>query len=164
MSRPASETSIRPVTSDSERQACARLMSESEPWVTLGRTYEGSLEILSDLSRELYWIESATEWVGFLLISMQGPFKGYIQTICIRPECRGRGLGTEIVGWAEARILRESPNVFMCVSDFNTEAFRLYRKLGYQVVGQLDDFLVRGKGEILLRKTAGPLSEFRATR
>jgi len=64
------------------------------------------------------------------------------------------------VEWAEARIFRDSPNVFMCVSSFNANAFRLYQRLGYEVVGELRDYLVRGHSEILLRKTRGPWTEF----
>jgi ribosomal-protein-alanine N-acetyltransferase len=50
--------------------------------------------------------------------------------------------------------------VFMCVSSFNDGARRLYQRLGYQVVGELTDYIVRGHSEILLRKTSGPLATF----
>ena len=49
----------------------------------------------------------------------------------------------------------------MCVSSFNTEAQKLYLRLGYEIVGELKDYIVAGYSEILLRKTIGPLSEFR---
>jgi ribosomal protein S18 acetylase RimI-like enzyme len=48
----------------------------------------------------------------------------------------------------------------MCVSSFNEGASRLYQRLGYHVVGELRDYLVRGHSEILLRKTIGPIGEF----
>jgi ribosomal protein S18 acetylase RimI-like enzyme len=64
------------------------------------------------------------------------------------------------VEFAERRILQVSPNVFMCVSSFNHGARRLYQRLGYQVIGELPDYLVRGHSEILLRKTTGPLAGF----
>lgn len=57
--------------------------------------------------------------------------------------------------------LRESPSVFLCVSSFNAGAQGLYRRLGYTVVGELTDYLVRGHGEVLMRKSRGPWSEFR---
>ena len=94
---------IRPVGSAMERQACARLMSESEPWLTLQRDFETSLALVSDPTRETYWIEHAGTWAGFLLLYLQGPFRGYIQTICLTPDVRGRGLGTAVLDWAEAR-------------------------------------------------------------
>jgi hypothetical protein len=36
----------------------------------------------------------------------------------------------------------------------------LYLRLGYEVVGELRDYLVRGHSEWLLRKSVGPLAEF----
>jgi [ribosomal protein S18]-alanine N-acetyltransferase len=157
-----SETlAIRPVGSAAEREVCAKLMTESEPWRTLRRDFETALALVSDPTRETYWIEQAGSWAGFLLLYLQGPFRGYIQTICLVPEVRGQGLGTAVLRWAEERIFRESPNVFLCVSDFNTGALRLYRRLGYELIGALPDFLVAGSAELLLRKTRGPWSSFR---
>lgn len=89
---------------------------------------------------------------------MTGAFVGYIQTICIDPARRGQGLGSRLVEFAEQRILMVSPNVFMCVSSFNLDARRLYERLGYKVVGELTDYIVRGRSEVLLRKTLGPLT------
>jgi ribosomal protein S18 acetylase RimI-like enzyme len=151
---------VRPIGSAAEREACARLMSESEPWLTLGRDYAASLALISDPTREAWWIEHDGAWAGFLLLYLQGPFRGYIQTLCLAPACRGRGVGTLALAWAEERIFRESPNVFLCVSDFNPGALRLYQRLGYQLVGALPDFLVPGSAELLLRKTRGPWSAF----
>ncbi len=152
---------IRPVGSVTEREACARLMIASEPWVTLGRDFETALALVSDPTREAYWIEHAGAWAGFLLLYLQGPFRGYIQTICLAPELQGLGLGSAVLRWAEDRIFRESPNVFLCVSDFNTGALRLYRRLGYDLIGALPDFLIAGSAELLLRKSRGPWSTFR---
>jgi [ribosomal protein S18]-alanine N-acetyltransferase len=145
-------------TSDAE--ACAALMASSEPWLTLGRSYETSLAIIEDPTRETYVARDGGQLIGFLIICMTGAFVGYIQTICIHPQHRGRGLGSRIVEFAEQRILSEVPNVFMCVSSFNHAARRLYQRLGYEVVGELPDYIVTGHSEILLRKTTGPLSGF----
>ena len=157
------DVAVRPVGGGQERERCAALMAASEPWRTLGRSFEASLAIVSDPSREVYWVEQAGQWAGFLVLYMDGPFRGYIQTVCLRDECRGRGVGSAVVRWAEERIFRESPNVFMCVSDFNTGARRLYLRMGYEVIGSLADFLVEGHAELLLRKSRGPWSTFRPT-
>lgn len=50
--------------------------------------------------------------------------------------------------------------MFLCVSDFNPRARALYERLGYELVGELPDFLVRGQAELLYRKTRGPWAEF----
>jgi ribosomal-protein-alanine N-acetyltransferase len=145
---------------EAEARACAQLMATSEPWLTLGRSFEASLKIVQDSTREVYLARDGEEIVGFVILCMTGAFVGYIQTICIHQDRRGQGLGSSLVAFAEERILRESPNVFMCVSSFNDGARRLYQRLGYQVVGELTDYIVRGHSEILLRKTSGPLATF----
>lgn len=137
------------------------MMTQSEPWLTLGRSYEGSLAILQNPMKERYVALVGGQVAGFLILDMRGPLTGYIQTICVRPDLRGHGIGTGLIAWAEERIGRESPNVFMCVSSFNEAAQRLYSRLGYEVVGRLADFLVAGHDEVLLRKTTGPWSRYR---
>lgn len=140
---------------------CARLMSSSEPWITLRRSFDDSVKILTDPAREVYLAILDGRIAGFLILAMQGPFRGYIQTICVAPGWRSKGLGRKLIEFAEARIFSETPNVFMCVSSFNTRARALYERLGYQVVGELQDYIVRGHSEVLLRKTIAPLTEFR---
>jgi len=144
--------------SRSDAEACARLMTSSEPWVTLGRSYQASLRIVEDDSREVYVARDENGLAGFLILCMTGAFVGYIQTVLVHPDRRGHGIGSRLVQFAEERILRESPNIFMCVSSFNRDARRLYQRLGYQVVGELTDYIVQGHSEILLRKSVGPIT------
>ena len=138
-------------------RACARFMAQSEPWLTLGRDYSACLKSVSAPLREVYAAREKGKDLGFIILQMTGTFKGYIQTICVGPDARGRGIGTLLILFAEERIFRESPNVFICVSSFNKAARRLYARLGYQKTGLLKDFVVRGHDELLLRKTRGPL-------
>jgi ribosomal protein S18 acetylase RimI-like enzyme len=152
---------IRPLESEAEAQWCARLMSSSEPWVTLGRSYADSLERMRDETRERYVVRLGSVLAGFVVINMKGAFVGYIQTVCVSPEFRNRGIGTKLVEFAEQRIFRDSPNVFMCVSSFNHEARKLYEQMGFRMVGALMDYISRGHSEFLLRKSTGPIEEFK---
>ena len=149
--------SIRPLESQEDRERCARLIDTSEPWITLGRGYEAALRVLEDPSRETYLAFTDGAFAGFLILTMKGAFVGYIQTVCMVPEHRNRGLGRQLIAFAEERIFRESNNVFLCVSSFNTAARRLYERLGYELIGELQDYLVRGHSELLMRKTIGPI-------
>ncbi len=154
--------SIRRLDNVEEAEACARMMTESEPWITLGRGYDESLTILTDPSREVYLAVDEGETVGFVVLEMEGAFTGYVKSICVFPPRRGRGVGARLMSFAEERVFRERPNMFLCVSEFNLGARRFYQRLGYEEVGELRDYLVRGRSEVLLRKTVGPLSEFEA--
>lgn len=151
---------IEPARHDADREACARMMAASEPWITLGRDVARCLANVSDGARELYVAHANGPVMGFILLTMQGQFPGYITSVCVAESARGSGLGTQLVAFAERRIHRESPNVFLCVSSFNTGARRLYERLGFEFVGTLRDFLVEGHDELLYRKTTGPWSSF----
>ena len=86
---------------------------------------------------------------------------GYIQTLAVKEKYRGQGLGSEIMKFAEDRILSERPNVFICVSSFNPRARALYERLGYELVGELKEYIIPGHSEFLLRKTIGPFKTFK---
>jgi ribosomal protein S18 acetylase RimI-like enzyme len=137
-------------------------MAASEPWLTLNRGYEVSLQFLQDAHRERYVAYLGDRLAGFLILNLQGAFVGYLQTICIAPDFRSRGFGSSLIAFAETRIFREHPNVFLCVSSFNLAARRLYERSGYAVVGELKDYLVPGYSEILMRKTQSPILSFQA--
>jgi ribosomal protein S18 acetylase RimI-like enzyme len=153
---------IRKLNSKAEARACAQIMATSEPWITLKRTYNDSLKIVASPLREVYVAVFKEEVIGFIILQMEGTFTGYIQTVAVKADWRGQGLGSRLIVFAEKRIFAEKPNVFMCVSSFNKKAQRLYRRLGYEKIGVLKNFIVFGHDEILLRKTIGPLAEFKA--
>lgn len=161
--RPGGDVSLRigPLEPGEDVEWGARVMAASEPWITLGRTVEAGRALLSDPGRERYLALAGGERAGFLVLNMAGAFVGYIQTVCVAPEWRGRGIGSRLVRLAEDRVFRDSPNVFLCVSSFNPAARRLYERLGYALVGELPDYVVAGHSELLMRKTLGPLSSFR---
>jgi ribosomal protein S18 acetylase RimI-like enzyme len=106
---------IRPLGSAEEARVCARMMSSSEPWITLKRGYVELLAIFEDRSREVHVALERGQLLGFLVLNMSGAFAGYIQTVCVSAESRGRGIGTRLMDFAEDRIFRDSPNVFLCV-------------------------------------------------
>ncbi len=149
---------IRALETRDEAEACARIMAGTEPWITLRRDEAACRRVLLDETRERYVAREGERLAGLLVLNLRGAFVGYIQAVCAAPECRGRGVGTALVRFAEERIFRDHRNVFICVSDFNAGARRLYERLGYRLVGELADYVVAGHSELLLRKTRGPLT------
>ena len=153
---------IRRLQREDELCQCARLMASSDPWMTLRRDYEMSLLVLQDPSKELYGAFIKDEFAGFILLQMNGAFRGYIQAIAVMPAWRGQRIGSQMIAFAEERIFRETPNVFICVSSFNSNAQRFYKRLGFEMIGELKNYIVSGHSEFLLRKTIAPLAEFKA--
>src|SRR5262245_61191078 len=111
---------IRPLSGAHEAEICARMMAGSEPWKTLRRGYDSSYQLVVDPAKEIALAELEGNIAGFVMITMHGAFIGYIQSICVAERWRGRGIGTQLIMYAERRIFREAPNVFLCVSSFNS--------------------------------------------
>lgn len=147
---------FRELTGIAEARHCAAMMASSEPWITIGRDDDACLDLVTNPDREVY-VAAGGEVRGFIILNMRGAFTGYIQTICVAADARSTGLGSRLISFAEERIFRETPNVFLCVSSFNGRARALYERLGYELVGELKDYLIAGASELLMRKTRGPL-------
>ncbi len=149
-------TKVKPILEE-----CAKLMASSEPWITLKRGFEDCRSSLDGDFREVYVAKQNEEIIGLIVLQMKGSFSGYLQSICISPEMRRVGLGKKLIQFAEERVFSASPNLFLCVSDFNLDAIKLYEELGYERIGVIDDFVERGFREILMRKTIGSWNEFK---
>ena len=150
------------LTNDPQKYGiCARMMSTSDPWITLKIDYDQCLRAFDGISKEVYIIEIENLIAGFVILQTSGTFKGYIQTICVDEDYRGIGLGKQLLQFCEDRILNISPNIFICVSSFNKGAIGLYEEFGFKLIGKLDNFVKDGFTELLYRKSFGPISGYR---
>jgi ribosomal protein S18 acetylase RimI-like enzyme len=97
--------------------------------------------------------------VGFVWFRLDGTFdhSGYVRWIAVARDSRARGIGRALMRYAEERIFRKGPNVFLMVSEFNRRAQGFYRRQGYTKVGAVDDYVASGITERLYRKTRGPI-------
>jgi ribosomal-protein-alanine N-acetyltransferase len=151
------------ITSDPEKfPACALMMTSTDPWITLEMDYNQCLKAFEGSCKEICIAETENDIAGFVIMQTCGTFSGYIQTICVSEKYRGKGIGTKLLKFCEKRILTYSPNIFICVSSFNTGAANLYYSFGFTLVGQLDNFVKEGFSELLLRKTVGPRVGYQA--
>lgn len=151
---------IRRLASSTEEERCAAIMAASDPWITYGRSYEGCLSSVRQPMNEIWVAVEDDELRGFVIIVMQGALVGYVRVLCVDPSVRSQGLGSRLLAFAEERIFRESPNVFLFVSEFNTRARELYKRLGYEQLVEVRDYIAAGYSEVLMRKTIGPLATF----
>jgi ribosomal protein S18 acetylase RimI-like enzyme len=158
---PHEEILIRLTADPKNIAVCARMMSVTDPWITLGMNYEQCLKAFEGGCKEIYVVETNKVIAGFVIIQTCGTFSGYIQTICIAEGYRGKGFGKKLLQFCEEKILKFSPNVFICVSSFNKGAIKLYYEFGFKLIGELDNFVKDGFTELLLRKTVGPRVGYR---
>jgi len=47
------------------------------------------------------------------------------------------------------------------MSSFNKSAQGFYKRLGYEKIGEITDTTVRGHSEFIMRKTRGPVRDYR---
>ena len=81
---------------------------------------------------------------------LRGP---YLQFLGVVPAYQRRGLGSGVLAWMEreGRSAKDR-NLWVAVSEINTDAQRLYERHGYKQVAHLDDLAWDGRAEILMRK------------
>lgn len=105
---------------------CVKIMAGSDPWVTLGYTKRRAEEFFERYlsSGRCFVALLDGQVVGFVVFYHEEAFTlgGYIKTIGVRPSHRRRGIGRRMMAFAEEKILKRWPNVFLLVSDFNTQA------------------------------------------
>jgi ribosomal-protein-alanine N-acetyltransferase len=142
---------------------CRRLVLGREPWLTLGYgDAEVEAIVRSSAADNLIVARDGDRVVGFAL-SVSGVLLGeYLKLLAVEPDRRGAGIGRRLMDELERRAFARWPNVYLCVSDFNTGARAFYRRIGYEEVGPLPDLLLPGRAEILMRKTAGAWRGYRS--
>ncbi len=147
---------IGPAT-DEEREWAARLMSSSEPWITLRRDLDKCRKACTDPACLLFVARVNDSPLGFILLHPKGVAGSpYVRSIAVAPEARSRGIGRELLRFAEETFRHEARHIFLCVSSFNPKAKDLYLRCGYEIVGELVDYVISGASETLMIKRLVP--------
>lgn len=150
---------IRRVSTQVEKTDCAEIMAGSEPWITLGMSMDQVMYSLNNPLNEVFAAYVKDEIIGAIVIQTKGAFSGYLKSIALKPDWRGKKLGKQMMVFIENEVFSTCANLFLCVSSFNQDAQKFYLKLGYEKIGVLKDYLVQGHDEILMRKTIAPILE-----
>jgi len=150
---------LRKVLNSEEKKACVEIMADSEPWITLGMNRDHLLNTLEDPLNEVYAALMGKDIMGTIVIQTRGAFSGYLKSIAVKSGWRGKKLGSQMMAFIEKEIFATCANLFLCVSSFNPEAQKFYLNLGYEQIGVLKNYLVKGHDEILMRKTTAPILE-----
>ncbi len=150
------EIIIRPLAS-LDIPGIARWVAATPLWQRYGVTEESFAKRLREGIADnatIYVAESETQVLGFLWLVERGAFNrsGYVQLIGVRPETRSAGVGRGLMQFAEDKIFTQARDLFLLVSDYNTDAQRFYQQLGYQQVGKLDNYVVQGVSELIYFK------------
>jgi ribosomal protein S18 acetylase RimI-like enzyme len=132
-------------------------MASMDPWRRLGRTLDLCRQRMND-PEYLIWIACCGGApCAFLVLHPRGMAGSpYVASIGVAPGFQGRGIGAWALARAEEHFTPGARNIFLCVSSFNPRARALYERLGYSVIVELDDYVVDGLSEFLMRKRLQP--------
>jgi len=139
--------------SDEERDWAAKLMTGSEPWLTLGITLEQCMKSCHDPEYLLYVAQVNGVPAGMILLHRRGVAGSpYVKSIAVAEAFRSHGVGEELMQFSENLFRNDAKHIFLCVSSFNKRAQIFYERHGYSVVGEFKDYIIKGASEILMHK------------
>ncbi len=139
--------------STEEKNWATRLLSGSEPWISLRISPETIRESCYNPEHEVYIAHQQGKACGVIIIHPKGVAGSpYIKSIAVDTEFRNMGVGAALIHFTEDLFQTKARFLFLCVSSFNTRAQALYEKLGFTVVGELKDYITDGASEILMSK------------
>src|SRR6516164_10559661 len=85
-----------------DREWCARLMSSTEPWITLRRGLKESRALLRRTGVELFVGRGGLHRLGFILLHPYGlAGSPYVASIAVTAGARSRGVCTQLMVFAE---------------------------------------------------------------
>ena len=137
-----------------QARAIAEVLAASEPWLTLNFSPASLANYLirDDAALRRYAVFVDDQLAGVICVRypwLRGP---YIELLGLFPECRGKGIGKQLLAWAETEARREAANLWVVASSFNHQALSFYQDLGFYPIGPMQGLVSPGQDEILLRK------------
>ena len=131
---------------------CAQLMLGSEPWITLQTDIGNREATLERPGTELFIGRDGDERKGFVLLAEFGMAGApYIASFGVAEGSRGQGIGAELLRFVEERFASHR-HLFLLVSSFNERAQKFYKHHGFEQVGEIKDYIVSGKSELIYHK------------
>ena len=142
-----------PLTEEQAR-AVAQMLAASEPWASLKFSADALRGYLmrDDPALRRYLVSVDHDLAGVVCVRhpwLRGP---YIELLGMFPNYRGRGIGKQVLAWAEKEARLESKNLWVVASSFNRQALSFYQSLGFYPIGPIQGLVSPEHDEILLRK------------
>ena len=145
-----------PVTKE-QAQAIGEALAVSEPWASLKFSATALANYLTreDAALRRYAVSVDGQLAGVICVRtpwLRGP---YIELLGLFPNSRGKGIGKQLLNWAESEARREAKNLWVVASSFNQEALGFYESFGFSRIGAIPGLVMPEQDEILLRKVLG---------
>jgi len=133
-------------------QQISEQLAQMHPWQTLGYSATTLSNYLQRDDACLYKYAIVTEQLAGVLCVRYPWLRGaYIELVAIFPKQQGLGLGHQLIQWLASQLTLNA-NLWALVSAINPQARQFYQREGFIEIGELQDFVMTGYNEILLRK------------
>lgn len=144
--------------SDDDGETLGVALAAIDPWRRMGYAAGsiGKYLVRYDPAAHRFAIRADGEVVGAVSIRnpwLRGP---YLELLGLLPGSHRRGIGRAVMSWFEAEAPPGAANLWVVCSTFNSGALSFYTRCGFSAVTTLEDLVVPGFNEILLRKSLGP--------
>lgn len=132
------------------------MLSALDAIATTGESSESARQILEKPHAKgtIYVAEDGSGVAGVVSFIAEPLFAqgGYIRLLAVRTDMRRKGIGRQLMGFAERKVFGRARNIYLCVSALNEPAKQFFEKLGYAKIGEIPDLNTTGECEWLLRK------------
>lgn len=107
---------------------------------------------------EIYVAVDNNNCMGFVWVILNGIFHSfpYIHIVAVKSENRGQGIGKVLLRFVENEYFTNYSKLFLVVADFNPNAKRLYKEVGYSEIGEIPNLYRKGISECLMMKSKEP--------
>jgi ribosomal-protein-alanine N-acetyltransferase len=157
--------SITPISHE-DLDAAADAIASGEIFQQYGFDQEVARETLRNAHGKVVVARLDGAVVGVAIYWTDGlmPAPAYLRILAVKEGVRGKGVGRALLRYIEGEAFQRGPNLFLCCTRTNVLARRFYEREGYQVVGELPDFIQQGIHEVLYRKTRGAIRGYEPDR
>ncbi|NUR83270.1 MAG: GNAT family N-acetyltransferase [Nonomuraea sp.] len=139
---------------DTDRAAVEALVNAAyEPWIEIVgmRPIPMDADYGKLIAEERVYLTGEIDGL-IVLVPEDGAL--YIDNVAVRPELHGKGVGRELLAFAEQEARRLGLPATRLITNVKMLSNRaLYRRLGYEEVGHLG---VEGRQAVVMRKPLGP--------
>lgn len=148
---------IRPMLA-SDIPLLANWMVQVPLWQRYNLTAEQAIANFQSAMQQGDWLLTADidhPAQGFAWAVPRGAFarSPYLRLIGVQPGVSSTGVGSTLLHAIEERARAHATDLFLLVSDFNTDAQRFYIRHGYHQIGQIPAFVLPNISELIFRKT-----------
>jgi GNAT superfamily N-acetyltransferase len=132
----------------------ADAMASMAPWRTLQISAARLANAFAEGDDHLHqWaIRDGSACAGVVSIRSPWLYGPYLSLLAVLPGHQAGGIGAVILEWMEHEVRGTAPNIWACVSAFNSRAQKFYERHGFERTAMLDDLIRPGFAEVLIRK------------